>query len=124
MSWRLCTTVGLFLLFATSAGAQTSAERRTIQVEINYTGAGTVDARIVLVPRCECNLANARRHARTLPDPMTAPSCRAPRACSPRSGEDSTTLPPVSPRGAGRSIVLSRTGARPIPSPPRALAAT
>jgi hypothetical protein len=45
MSWRLCTTVGLFLLFATGAGGQTSAERRAIQVEINYTGAGTVDAR-------------------------------------------------------------------------------
>ena len=44
MSWRLCTTVGLFLLFAAGAVAQTSAERRAIEVEINYTGAGSVDA--------------------------------------------------------------------------------
>jgi hypothetical protein len=44
MKWRLCTTVGLFLLVVAGAGAQTSAERRAIQVEINYTGAGTVDA--------------------------------------------------------------------------------
>ena len=45
MRWRLWTTVGLFLLITSGAGAQTSAERRAIQVEINYTGAGTVDAR-------------------------------------------------------------------------------
>ena len=45
MSWRLSSIVGLLLLFAAGAGAQTSAEGRAIQVEINYTGAGTVDAR-------------------------------------------------------------------------------
>jgi len=45
MNWRLWTTVGLLLVVTSGAGAQTSAERRAIQVEINYTGAGTVDAR-------------------------------------------------------------------------------
>ena len=40
----LCTTLGLFFLLAASADAQTSADRRTIQVEINYTGSGTVNA--------------------------------------------------------------------------------
>src|SRR4029453_7727313 len=40
----LCTTLGLFFLLAASAYAQTSADRRTIQVEINYTGSGTVNA--------------------------------------------------------------------------------
>jgi len=40
----LCTTLGLLFLLAASADAQTSADRRTIQVEINYTGSGTVNA--------------------------------------------------------------------------------
>jgi hypothetical protein len=44
MSKRICTTLGLFLLFAAGALAQTSADKRTIQVEINYTGSGTVNA--------------------------------------------------------------------------------
>ena len=44
MSKRLCTTLGLFLLLATFAVAQTTADSRTIQVEINYTGSGTVNA--------------------------------------------------------------------------------
>jgi hypothetical protein len=44
MRKRLCTTLGLFLLFLASALAQTSADKRTIQVDINYTGSGTVDA--------------------------------------------------------------------------------
>ena len=44
MSKRLCTTLGLFLLPATFAVAQTTADSRTIQVEINYTGSGTVNA--------------------------------------------------------------------------------
>jgi hypothetical protein len=44
MSKRLCTMLGLFLLFAAAAAAQTTADGRTIQVEINYTGSGTVDA--------------------------------------------------------------------------------
>ena len=39
-----CTTLGLFFLLAASADAQTSADKRTIQVEINYTGSGTVNA--------------------------------------------------------------------------------
>jgi hypothetical protein len=44
MSKRLWSTLGLFVLFAVCALAQTSANRRTIQVDINYTGSGTVDA--------------------------------------------------------------------------------
>ena len=40
----LCTTLGLFFLLAASGDAQTSADKRTIQVEINYTGSGTVNA--------------------------------------------------------------------------------
>jgi hypothetical protein len=44
MSKRLGTTLGLWLFFAACAVAQTSADRRTIQVEINYTGSGTVNA--------------------------------------------------------------------------------
>lgn len=44
MSKRLFTALGLFGLFVTGAVAQTNAGKRTIQVEINYTGTGTVDA--------------------------------------------------------------------------------
>jgi hypothetical protein len=44
MSKRICTALGLFLLVAAWAVAQTSADTRTIQVEINYTGSGTVNA--------------------------------------------------------------------------------
>jgi len=44
MSKRLCATLGLFLLPATFAVAQTTADSRTIQVEINYAGSGTVNA--------------------------------------------------------------------------------
>jgi len=40
----LCTGLGLFFLLAAGADAQTSADGRTIQVEINYTGSGTVNA--------------------------------------------------------------------------------
>jgi hypothetical protein len=43
MSKRLCSTLGLFLLFAVCAVAQTNADRSTIQVEVNYTGSGTVN---------------------------------------------------------------------------------
>jgi hypothetical protein len=44
MSKRLCSTLGVFALFAVGALAQTSANKRTIQVDINYTGSGTVNA--------------------------------------------------------------------------------
>lgn len=44
MSKRLCFTLGVFALFAVCAQAQTSASKRTIEVDINYTGAGTVNA--------------------------------------------------------------------------------
>ena len=44
MNKRLGTTLGLLVLFAASIAAQTSAEKRTIQVDVNYTGSGTVDA--------------------------------------------------------------------------------
>jgi len=44
MTKRLYTTLGLFVLFAICAVAQTSAGKRTIEVEINYTGTGTVNA--------------------------------------------------------------------------------
>jgi hypothetical protein len=44
MTKRLCTTLGLFGLFAVCALAQTSAEKRSIQVDINYSGSGTVNA--------------------------------------------------------------------------------
>jgi hypothetical protein len=37
--------VALFVIFAPHAAAQTSADKRTIQLVINYTGSGTVDAR-------------------------------------------------------------------------------
>src|SRR4029453_16614587 len=41
MSKRLLTTLGPFLFLAVCALAQTSA--RTIQVDVNYTGSGTVN---------------------------------------------------------------------------------
>src|SRR5262245_59605969 len=44
MSKRVFTTLGLFVLLAACAVAQTSADKRTIQVDINYTGSGTVNA--------------------------------------------------------------------------------
>jgi hypothetical protein len=44
MSKRICTTLGLVFLFAACAIAQTSVDKRTIQVEINYTGSGSVNA--------------------------------------------------------------------------------
>ena len=44
MSKRLWTTLGLFVLCAVCALAQASADKRTIQVEIDYTGSGIVNA--------------------------------------------------------------------------------
>jgi hypothetical protein len=44
MTKRLSLTLGLFALFVTTAGAQPQAGKRTIQVAVNYTGSGTVDA--------------------------------------------------------------------------------
>jgi hypothetical protein len=44
MSKVICGTLAVFVLIAASVTAQTSAEKRTIQVEINYTGSGTVNA--------------------------------------------------------------------------------
>jgi hypothetical protein len=44
MSKRLCTVLGLLFLFVVNAVAQTTADRRTIQVEISYMGSGTVNA--------------------------------------------------------------------------------
>ena len=44
MSRHLRMMLGLFVLFAASLAAQTSADKRTIQVDVSYTGAGTVDA--------------------------------------------------------------------------------
>jgi hypothetical protein len=44
MSKRLWTTAGLFVLCAVCALAQASADKRTIQVDIDYTGSGTVNA--------------------------------------------------------------------------------
>jgi len=44
MSKRLWTTAGLFVLCAVCALAQTSADKRTIQVDIDYTGSGIVNA--------------------------------------------------------------------------------
>jgi len=44
MSKHLRLTLGLFVLFAASIAAQTTADKRTIQVDVSYTGAGTVDA--------------------------------------------------------------------------------
>ena len=44
MSKRLVSTLGLFALMAVCALAQTSANKRTIQVDVNYTGSGTVNA--------------------------------------------------------------------------------
>ena len=44
MSKRLCSTLGVFALFSVCALGQTSANQRTIQVDINYTGSGTVNA--------------------------------------------------------------------------------
>jgi|SRR5215831_4434443 len=38
------TTIGLATFFTAAALAQTGADKRTIQVDINYTGAGIVDA--------------------------------------------------------------------------------
>jgi hypothetical protein len=44
MTKRLSITLGLFALLVAGAMAQTTTGKRTIQVEVNYTGAGTVDA--------------------------------------------------------------------------------
>ncbi len=44
MSKRLWTMLGLFVLCAVCALAQTSADKRTIQVDIDYTGSGIVNA--------------------------------------------------------------------------------
>ena len=44
MRKRLCSTLGVFALSAVCALAQTNANKRTIQVDVNYTGSGTVDA--------------------------------------------------------------------------------
>lgn len=44
MSKRIFATLGLFVLLAACAVAQTSADKRAIQVDINYTGSGTVNA--------------------------------------------------------------------------------
>src|SRR5262245_50899277 len=44
MSKRLYMVLGLFVLFAICVAAQTSAGKGTIQIEINYTGSGTVNA--------------------------------------------------------------------------------
>jgi hypothetical protein len=44
MTKRICCTLGVFALFAVCALAQTNANKRTIQVDIDYTGRGTVDA--------------------------------------------------------------------------------
>jgi hypothetical protein len=44
MSKRLWATAGLFVLCAVCALAQASADKRTIQVDIDYTGSGTVNA--------------------------------------------------------------------------------
>jgi len=44
MTKRFCATLGVFGLFAACALAQANADSRTIQVEITYTGAGTVNA--------------------------------------------------------------------------------
>ena len=43
MSKRLWTTLGLFVLCAVCALAQASADKRTIQVDIDYTGSGIVN---------------------------------------------------------------------------------
>src|SRR4051812_33450893 len=42
---HLCAMLGISVLVAAGAVAQTGSDTRTIQVEINYTGSGTVDAR-------------------------------------------------------------------------------
>jgi hypothetical protein len=44
MSKRLWTTLGLFMLCSVCALAQASADKRTIQVDIDYTGSGLVNA--------------------------------------------------------------------------------
>jgi hypothetical protein len=44
MSKLLQVTLGVFVLFAAPAAAQPSAVKRTIQVDVTYTGSGTVNA--------------------------------------------------------------------------------
>ena len=44
MTKRLSLFVAVFAILVTSAGAQTTPGKRTIQVDINYTGSGPVDA--------------------------------------------------------------------------------
>jgi len=41
---RVFATLGLFVLLAAGAVAQTTAGKRTVQVDINYTGSGIVNA--------------------------------------------------------------------------------
>jgi hypothetical protein len=43
MNTRVRTMLGLFLLVAAIAPAQPGADKRTIQIEVTYTGSGTVD---------------------------------------------------------------------------------
>ena len=44
MTKRFSMSLGLFVLVATCAAGRTNAEKRTIEVAINYTGSGTVNA--------------------------------------------------------------------------------
>jgi hypothetical protein len=44
MTKRLYVTAALFALFVTGGVAQTNAGKRTIRVDVNYTGSGVVDA--------------------------------------------------------------------------------
>lgn len=44
MGKHFWTTLGLFVLVTAAALAQTGADRRTIQVDVTYTGTGTVDS--------------------------------------------------------------------------------
>ena len=44
MTKRLSLFVAVFAILVASAGAQTTATKRTIQVDVNYTGSGPVDA--------------------------------------------------------------------------------
>ena len=62
MTKRLYFMLALFALFGTGAVAQTNAGKRTILVDVNYTGSGTVDAthKIYVALWDSTDLQNAR----------------------------------------------------------------
>ena len=105
MSRRLCSTLGMFVLCVVSALAQTNASKRTIQVDINYTGSGTVDAnhRIFVALWASLDMSsgppvavlslNSRKGSVTFSDVQSVPAYVS-TAFDPTGGWDAQSPPP------------------------------